>query len=443
MVTSDKTKNAVSAAQSAGILNPDKIIALKDLQTEIVCSRVLLKAVRRLILSRKYSQLSLSLPKIYEKPNSEISHFLPEEKKEDDYDDTDFNSKVPQNLLHRNATRVDLNINSLLSNSFDPHGLDYTVVIDRKTFNIALNDNECRKLLVCLLACAKSVVFSELMPRDKGDVVRLIRENIDYKPLVAAVGNGEGDIHMLQQADIGIGISNNKDSLAMNYSDIKISSFTNLTELLLLQGHYNYSRISKSILLFIYKNCLLSIVILGYTFLCSYSGTSIFNASLLIGYNIFFTSLPVFIIGVHDEYISDQKVLNHPQVYTLGIKNDMLNAKTMIMHLAVSVVQGVILIILVYVCLPMIVTTNGYAEDYITLGSTAYITTIVAVLLQIYIETYCYSLWYYLSLIFSIVFLVIFISIESNTNFPDSNLYGLGTILTKSPIYLLSMVFTS
>ena len=84
--------------------------------------------------------------------------------------------------------------------------------IDQQSFKTALEDEDCRKLLTCLLFASKAVCFSGMKPIDKANVVKLLKENFAFKPLVLAVGDDNSNIPMLQEAHVGVGISRSKDS---------------------------------------------------------------------------------------------------------------------------------------------------------------------------------------------------------------------------------------
>ena len=458
MVSSDTRDNSYNVAKEANIIDTDGIIVeLVNIKTEAQCAKALKKSIDRLIFDKR-SCTGLFRPSIsnfairgLQRPitnnnnidslefEAGLSSHLNEEVDENEK----YRPQSTNNLILRMLTKHDLKIDEIMDQPFDPKNLDYSVIIDKTTFKTALNDQDCRKMLVCLLACAKSAIFTELMPRDKGCVVKLLKDNISFNPLIAAVGTGEGDISILQLADIGIGIRKKEDSLAMNYSDVTINYFHQLNELILTQGHYNYARLSRVVFLFLYKNCVLAIVLLVYTFLSSYSGTSIFNSSALLGHNLFFTTFPIIIIGIYDEDINSSKIIMQPQLYMLGIKNSMFNTKKLFMYLSLSVIQGIILSILCYFCLPLIITSNGNPEDINLLGTFTYITLAIMILMQIYIETYCYSIKYYISILLSIICIIIALSIESNTDLPDTELLGITTELLKSGFSMISICFTS
>ena len=57
---------------------------------------------------------------------------------------------------------------------------------------------------------------------------------------------------------------------------------------------------SKTVLLFIYKNFFLTILYFGYIFLNDYSGATYFDGGFLLFYNILFTTIPLIVIGLLD-----------------------------------------------------------------------------------------------------------------------------------------------
>ena len=75
--------------------------------------------------------------------------------------------------------------------------VNYNLSIDRKTFLTAISDPECKKLMVCLIFGANSTCFSGFKPQDKAVLVRILKENLVFDPVVLAVGNSICDIPMI------------------------------------------------------------------------------------------------------------------------------------------------------------------------------------------------------------------------------------------------------
>ena len=51
-----------------------------------------------------------------------------------------------------------------------------------------------------------------MKPIDKANVVKLLKENLSFKPVVLAVGDDNSNIPMIQEAHVGVGVSRSKDS---------------------------------------------------------------------------------------------------------------------------------------------------------------------------------------------------------------------------------------
>ena len=446
MTSSDSLSSSVLVAKEASIIEPrSKVLDLLKLTNELSCCKALIQGASSYILNENSDLPFVSDPQALVRRRSRVSPEIHPSHNSDEYS-TAASESLGYSMLNR-LSKVDLKLytklNDILASPFSPAHLDYSIVIDRDTFQTALKYSECRRLLTCLLVCAKSVCFVGLMPMDKGNVARLLKGNVKFQPMVAALGCGNSDINMVQASDVGIGISNGTDSLVNNYSDICVERFSQLGSLLLIEGHWFYTRISKVVLLFLYKNCFLTMVLFAYTFLCDFSGTSIFNASLLLGFYLFFTSFPLLVIGIFDEDVSADKIEKHGQIYAYGSNNMLFNWKVVLSYLTLSVVQGIILVVLVFVAFPRIINPDGMTEDINILGTVIYITLVYSVLIQIHLSTFCYTLLYFVSQVVSIILLIIFISIISQTSAVNSELLGVGNNFSGSPISMINILITS
>jgi phospholipid-transporting ATPase len=61
---------------------------------------------------------------------------------------------------------------------------------------------------------------------------------------------------------------------------------------------------------------------LQYSFVNNFSGQIIFESWTLALYNVVFTVLPPFVIGVFDQFVSARILDHYPQLYLLGQKNE-------------------------------------------------------------------------------------------------------------------------
>ncbi|KAM5339763.1 phospholipid-transporting ATPase VD isoform 2-T2 [Glossophaga mutica] len=130
-------------------------------------------------------------------------------------------------------------------------GLQAGLVITGKALEFALQES-LQKHFLELTACCQAVVCCRATPLQKSEVVKLVRNHLQVMTL--AIGDGANDVSMIQVADIGIGISGQEGMQAVMASDFAVSQFKHLSKLLLVHGHWCYTRLSNMILYFFYKN---------------------------------------------------------------------------------------------------------------------------------------------------------------------------------------------
>jgi len=69
-----------------------------------------------------------------------------------------------------------------------------------------------------------------------------------------STGDGANDVAMIQMADVGIGISGQEGMQAVMASDFAIARFSYLQRMLLVHGHWCYSRIARFSAFMFYKS---------------------------------------------------------------------------------------------------------------------------------------------------------------------------------------------
>ncbi|XP_052175804.1 putative phospholipid-transporting ATPase 9 isoform X2 [Diospyros lotus] len=170
-----------------------------------------------------------------------------------------------------------------------------------------------------LTASSDSSEALALIIDDILQVARLVKVKIGKT--ILAIGDGANDVGMLQEADIGVGISGAEGMQAVMSSDIAIAQFRFLERLLLVHGHWCYRRISSMICYFFYKNIAFGFTLFFFEAYASFSGQAAYNDWYLSFYNVFFTSLPVIALGVFDQDVPAKSCLKFPFLYQEGIQN--------------------------------------------------------------------------------------------------------------------------
>ncbi|XP_031103190.1 probable phospholipid-transporting ATPase 7 [Ipomoea triloba] len=199
----------------------------------------------------------------------------------------------------------------------DPHAA-FALIIDGKTLTYALEDDMKHHFLNLAVDCA-SVICCRVSPKQKALVTRLVKEGTGKTTL--AIGDGANDVGMIQEADIGVGISGAEGMQAVMSSDFAIAQFRFLERLLVVHGHWCYKRIAQMICYFFYKNIAFGLTLFYFEAFTGFSGQSIYDDWYMLLFNVVLTSLPVISLGVFEQDVSSQVCLQFPALYQQGPKN--------------------------------------------------------------------------------------------------------------------------
>ena len=136
-------------------------------------------------------------------------------------------------------------------------------------------------------------------------------------------GDGANDVAMIQEAQVGVGISGREGRQAVNNADFALPQFKFLKRLLLVHGRTDYHRSAKVILFSFYKNIALTFTIFLFTYHSGLSGQSLYDGYLYSSYN-FVLALPVVGFGIFDQDLSQKMLEKYPVLYsTSREKTDM------------------------------------------------------------------------------------------------------------------------
>ena len=260
-------------------------------------------------------------------------------------------------------------------------------IIDYK--DIIFHHNPLRKIFLHLVKEIESVVCCRVTPKQKADVVSLVKTYL--KKITMSVGDGANDVNMIQEADIGlifilhilyikigIGIYGQEGVRAVQASDFAVGEFRGLWKLILVHGRWSHFRISKMIVYFFYKNMIFTIPHFLFGFLCCFSGQTIFDDWYISLYNLLFTSFPLVMRSIFEKdvyyksFINDQlydlKLVkkNYPFLYSQTAKLNEFDDETFFYYVIRGMLHGFFLFYLSYaVCLDLpILNEDGFSDDF-------------------------------------------------------------------------------
>lgn len=287
---------------------------------------------------------------------------------------------------------------------------EFGLVVEGKSLAFALDNKLEKNFLNLALACA-SVLCCRSTPKQKALVTRLVK--MDSSKTTLAIGDGGNDVSMLQEADIGVGISGVEGMEAVMSSDFAIAQFCFLERLLLVHGHWCYRRIAMMVCYFFYKNITFGFTLFWFEAYASFSGQPAYNDWYMSFYNVFFTSLPVIALGVFDQDVSARLCLKYPLLYREGIKNILFSWPHILLWMCNGVLTSIIIFFFtINSMINQAFRRDGQVVDYEILGATMYTCVVWAVNCQIALSihyfTWIQHFFIWGSIAFWYIFMVIY-----------------------------------
>ncbi|XP_047545929.1 probable phospholipid-transporting ATPase IA isoform X7 [Vanessa atalanta] len=289
---------------------------------------------------------------------------------------------------------------------------EVALVIDGQTLKYAMGC-DLKKDFIDLCVSCKVVVCCRVSPIQKAEVVEMVSRATGAVTL--AIGDGANDVAMIQRASVGVGISGVEGLQAVCASDYSIAQFRFLVRLLLVHGAWNYSRISKLILYSFYKNICLYVIELWFAIYSAWSGQILFERWTIGFYNVIFTALPPFAIGLFDKICSPEIMLRHPVLYIPSQQGLLFNVRVFWVWAVNALLHSVLLF-----WLPVLLTSHhvlwssGKDGGYLVLGNFVYTFVVATVCLKAGLATHSWTWVTHVSIWGSLALWFLFILVYSN-----------------------------
>ncbi|XP_046552884.1 phospholipid-transporting ATPase IF-like isoform X2 [Haliotis rubra] len=266
----------------------------------------------------------------------------------------------------------------------------YVLIIDGQSLSVMITELEGILMELCLHCVA--VLCCRMSPIQKAQVVRMIKMS-PTKPVTAAIGDGANDVSMIQEADVGIGIMGKEGRQAVRSSDYAFAKFKFLMRAFLIHGHYFYVRIATLVQYFFYKNIAFITCQLYYTFFSAFSEQPVYEALYLLLYNITFTSLPILIYGLFEKHLSQDTLLNRPELYRRITRNRKLSWRRFLLWNSLGLWQSVVIFFGTYLLFNNDVSLwpSGKSMGIWSYGSVMVLCCVFIVNIKLALETYCWS----------------------------------------------------
>ncbi|KAL3324076.1 hypothetical protein AABB24_038316 [Solanum stoloniferum] len=298
---------------------------------------------------------------------------------------------------------------------------DVAFVVDGWALEIVLK--HYRKAFTELAILSRTAICCRVTPSQKAQLVELLK-SCEYRTL--AIGDGGNDVRMIQQADIGVGISGREGLQAARAADYSIGKFRFLKRLILVHGRYSYNRTAFLSQYSFYKSLLICFIQIFFSFISGVSGTSLFNSVSLMAYNVFYTSVPV-LVSVLDKDLSERTVMQHPQILFYCQAGRLLNPSTFAGWFGRSLFHAIVV---------FVITIHAYAFEKSEMEEASMVALSGCIWLQAFVvalETNSFTILQHIAIWGNLVAFYVINWIVSA--FPSSGLYTIMFRLCRQPSY--------
>ncbi|KAH0573594.1 Phospholipid-transporting ATPase [Spironucleus salmonicida] len=303
MLTGDKNETALAIAQTSGMIsNSDIVIQLTDITDQDSDDSLLLKIFNNLKDVKEIRKLLNNFKKQY-------------------YIRKPIRNKV-------NCFKSEIN---------------YSILIDG--YNIKkLQDLGLIHVFFFIAQQAKTIIACRLTPAQKAFIVQETKR-VNTTLTTMAVGDGNNDVPMIIQADVGVGIAGKEGLFACNNADITFTEFSHLKRAILVNGRYNHIRFSELIDYNIYRNSIIPCITIVYSFYDKFSVNIFFDSLLLLLYNLAIQNFPILFQSITVKDIQEDVLLNIPCLYRLSRDKQRASFKSVYLRVAIGIYQSIIIVL--------------------------------------------------------------------------------------------------
>lgn len=310
------------------------------------------------------------------------------------------------------------------------------LVLDGKTLEYILTDRAMQLTLLGMAKHCRSVLCCRVTPRQKAEVVKMVKDKL--KVMTLAVGDGANDVSMIQAANVGVGIAGREGNQAVMASDFSMARFRFLERLLLVHGHWSYSRLANMMLYFFYKNVAYAVLLFWYQIFNGFSASTPIDGVNLIIFNLIYTSLPILVVAIGDQDLVAPTLLKVKRLYKQGQESSVYTRWRFCFTMVDALYESAAVFFVAYGAYSS--TDVGVAEFGVVINFSIVITTSLHLAVETLHWTWVHHFALWGSIIVTFVFNLIYMAIDSKQNSIDT--YWVLYMAASRPTYWFVLLLT-
>ena len=259
----------------------------------------------------------------------------------------------------------------------------YLIIDGKNLIHILADEILSRQFFRVGLLC-NSVICCRVSPKQKAEVVGLAKRDGNW--ITLSIGDGANDVPMIMTAHIGVGIAGKEGTQAVRSSDYALGQFQFLRKILFVHGRWAYRKISYFILYFFYKNILLVLVELYFSFWSGFSGQIFYPDMLPLLFNAFFTSWPCMFSYVIERDVDADLSMKNPILYRAGQIKFYFNLIRFWTWIGFAIIQATLIYFGVIYGSQHYISNDGFVNDHWFKSTIAFSVIIHVIVYKIFLE---------------------------------------------------------
>jgi phospholipid-translocating ATPase len=127
-----------------------------------------------------------------------------------------------------------------------------------------------------------------------------------------------------------LGLLGREGTAAAQSADFAINKFCHLQRLLLVHGHWFYTRHSFLVCYSFYQNVTTFVCLFYFAFHSNFSGSTMYDTLFFMMFNSFYANFPVIAYGLVEQKYSRETLLEHPELYKNNRHNTSMSVSSFV-----------------------------------------------------------------------------------------------------------------
>ena len=287
----------------------------------------------------------------------------------------------PNDKINKMKTRKGVSVDNL---SIKSSSKDLTILISGNCFSRICNDQRNYQSLATLLSYCTSLLAYQFSSNNKFVLCHMLRTFCSKNSKVLAIGDGFNDFTMLKEADLSVGIRSREILQVRNTCDVIVSRFSQIVDLILVHGTWNFWRLFRIAFFSFYANFLIIFPIFVHQNVDPIGAHFYFDNYGKLTLDILVINIFIIVVFIFDQPVERTLLSINSNIY----KENFYDMTYIIFEFALEFIKaaadGLIAYFFLYETQPCL-DIDGYTMDGSVLGNTMLMTSYAIILFKIYV----------------------------------------------------------